>query len=89
MIELELFQMYHLREMSLSAELFLSCSILQFTFYAISTAYQRKAGFVILNKQVYYIGTLLIVLSSFDSEYNSTTNGNESATIVRGTLILS
>jgi NADH:ubiquinone oxidoreductase subunit 2 (subunit N) len=65
MIELELFQMYHLREMSLSAELFLSCSILQFTFYAISTAYQRKAGFVILNKQVYYIGTLLIVLSSF------------------------
>jgi NADH:ubiquinone oxidoreductase subunit 2 (subunit N) len=65
MIELELFQMYHLKEMSLSAELFLSCSILQFTFYAISTAYQRKAGFVILNKQVYYIGTLLIVLSSF------------------------
>ena len=65
MIELELFQMYHLKEMSLSAELFLSCSILQFTFYAISTAYQRKAGFVILNKQVYYIGTLLILLSSF------------------------
>jgi NADH:ubiquinone oxidoreductase subunit 2 (subunit N) len=64
-MELELFQMYHLREMSLSAELFLSCSILQFTFYAISTAYQRKAGFVILNKQVYYIGTLLIVLASF------------------------
>jgi NADH:ubiquinone oxidoreductase subunit 2 (subunit N) len=65
MIELELFQMYHLKEMSLSAELFLSCSILQFTFYAISTAYQRKAGFVILNKQVYYIGTLLLVLCSF------------------------
>jgi len=51
--------------MSLSAELFLSCSILQFTFYAISTAYQRKAGFVILNSQVYYIGTLLIILSAF------------------------
>jgi NADH:ubiquinone oxidoreductase subunit 2 (subunit N) len=51
--------------MSLSAELFLSCSILQFTFYAISTAYQRKAGFVILNQQVYYIGSLLIILSSF------------------------
>lgn len=65
MTELQLFQMYHLKEMSLSAELFLSCSILQFTFYAISTAYQRKAGFVILNKQVYYIGTLLIILSSF------------------------
>jgi NADH:ubiquinone oxidoreductase subunit 2 (subunit N) len=65
MMELELFQIYHLKEMSLSAELFLSCSILQFTFYAISTAYQRKAGFVMLNKQVYYIGTLFIILSSF------------------------
>ena len=65
MMSLELFQIYHLKEMSLSAELFLSCSILQFTFYAISTAYQRKAGFVILNAQVYYIGTLLIILSAF------------------------
>ena len=64
MIELELFQIYHLKEMSLSAELFLSCSILQFTFYAISTAYQRKTGFVILNQQVYYIGLLLVVLST-------------------------
>jgi proton-translocating NADH-quinone oxidoreductase chain N len=63
-MSLELFQIYHLKEMSLSAELFLSCSILQFTFYAISTAYQRKAGFVILNAQVYYIGTLLIILSA-------------------------
>lgn len=51
--------------MSLSAELFLSCSILQLTFYSISTAYERKAGFVILNQQVYYIGSLLIVLASF------------------------
>ena len=65
MIELELFQIYHLKEMSLSTELFLSCSILQFTFYAISTAYQRKAGFVILNQQVYYISSLLIILSCF------------------------
>lgn len=65
MMSLELFQIYHLKEMSLSAELFLSCSILQFTFYAISTAYQRKAGFVILNSQVYYISTLLIILSTF------------------------
>lgn len=64
MMSLELFQIYHLKEMSLSAELFLSSSILQFTFYAISTAYQRKAGFVILNAQVYYIGTLLIILSA-------------------------
>ena len=65
MTNLELFQIYHLKEMSLSAELFLSASILQFTFYAISTAYQRKAGFVILNQQVYYIGFLFIVLATF------------------------
>lgn len=51
--------------MSLSAELFLSCSILQLTFYAISTAYERKAGYVILNQQIYYVGSLLIVLSLF------------------------
>ena len=65
MMNLELFQIYHLKEMSLSAELFLSCSILQLTFYAISTAYERKAGFVILNQQIYYIGSLLIILSLF------------------------
>jgi len=65
MINLELFQIYHLKEMSLSAELFLSCSILQLTFYAISTAYERRVGFVILNQQVYYIGSLLIILSLF------------------------
>jgi NADH:ubiquinone oxidoreductase subunit 2 (subunit N) len=65
MMNLELFQIYHLKEMSLSAELFLSCSILQFTFYALSTAYQRKAGFVILNQQVYYIGSLFVILSLF------------------------
>ena len=65
MMNLELFQIYHLKEMSLSAELFLSCSILQLTFYAISTAYERKAGFVILNQQIYYIGTLLVILSIF------------------------
>jgi len=64
MTSLELFQIYHLKEMSLSAELFLSCSILQLTFYAISTAYQRKAGFVILNSQIYYVGILLIILSA-------------------------
>lgn len=65
MMNLELFQIYHLKEMPLSAELFLSCSVLQFTFYAISTAYQRRAGFVILNQQIYYIGFLLIILSIF------------------------
>ena len=64
MASLELLQIYHLKEMSLSAELFLSCSILQFTFYAINTAYKRKFGFIILNQQVYYIGILLIFLSS-------------------------
>ena len=65
MMNLELFQIYHLKEMSLSAELFLSCSILQLTFYGISTAYERKAGFVILNQQIYYIGSLLVILSLF------------------------
>ncbi|QXE46234.1 NADH dehydrogenase subunit 2 (mitochondrion) [Nitzschia inconspicua] len=65
MMNQELFQIYHLKEMSLSAELFLSCSILQFTFYAVSTAYQRRAGFIILNQQVYYIGSLFVILSLF------------------------
>ena len=65
MMNLELFQIYHLKEMSLSAELFLSCSILQLTFYAMSTAYERKAGFVMLNQQIYYIGSLLVILSFF------------------------
>ena len=65
MINLELFQIYHLKEMSFSAELFLSCSILQLTFYAISTAYERRAGFVILNQQIYYVGFLLVILSLF------------------------
>ena len=64
-MELGLFQIYHLKEMSLSTELFLSSSILQFTFYAISTAYQRKTGYVILTKQVYYIGILFMIFSSF------------------------
>jgi len=64
-MNLELFQVYHLKEMSLSAELFLSCSILQLTFYAISTAYERKVGYVILNQQIYYIGSLLIILALF------------------------
>ena len=62
-MKLEIFELYHLKEMSLSTELFLSCSILQFTFYAISTAYQRTSGFIILNTQVYYISMLLTVLS--------------------------
>ena len=63
MLEFSQFQIYHLKEMSLATELFLSCFILQFTFYAVSTAYQRKAGFVILNTQVYYVGTLVILLA--------------------------
>jgi hypothetical protein len=65
MINLELFQIYHLKEISFSAELFLSCSILQLTFYAISTAYERRSGFVILNQQIYYVGFLLVILSLF------------------------
>jgi hypothetical protein len=60
MVELELFQMYHLKEMSLSAELFLSCCILQLTFFAVGTTYQRKHGFVILSQQTYDIGSLIL-----------------------------
>jgi NADH:ubiquinone oxidoreductase subunit 2 (subunit N) len=65
MIELDLFQMYHLKEMSLSTEIFLSCSILQLTFYAVGTAYQRKQGFVILSNQIYNIALLILSLSAF------------------------
>ena len=64
MLELELFQMYHLKEMSLSAELFLSCSIFQLTFYAIGTAYQRKHKFVVLNQQIYYLSILIVSLAT-------------------------
>lgn len=64
MTELTIFQMYHLKEMSLSAELFLSCSILQLTFYAIGTSYQRKNGFVILSQQIYSIGFLIVLLAA-------------------------
>ena len=64
-MNLELFQIYHSKEMSFLEELFLSCSILQLTFYAISTAYERRSGFVLWNHQIYYIGFLLIILSLF------------------------
>jgi len=60
---LESFEMYNLKEMSLSTEIFLSCSILQLTFYAISTTHQRKHGFVLLSHQMYHIGVLIIFLS--------------------------
>lgn len=58
----ELFEMYNLKEMPLSTELFLSCSILQLTFYAIATTQQRKHGFVILSQQMYHIGVLIVSL---------------------------
>ena len=64
MIESKLFQMYHLKEMSFSAELFLSCSILQLTFYAVGTAYQRKHGYILLSQQVYHVGALLLGLAA-------------------------
>ena len=37
------------KNFSLIPEIFLSCSILQLTFYALSTTYNRKFNFVILN----------------------------------------
>jgi NADH-quinone oxidoreductase subunit N len=60
---LELFEIYNLKEMPLSTEIFLSCSILQLTFYAIATTQQRKHGFVILSQQMYHIGVLIVSLS--------------------------
>ena len=64
MFEFDLFEIYNLKEMSLSTEVFLSCSILQLTFYAIATTQQRKHGFVILSQQIYHIGALIIGLST-------------------------
>ena len=61
---LELFEMYNLKEMPLSTEIFLSCSILQLTFYAIATTQQRKHGFVIFSQQMYHIGVLIVSLAS-------------------------
>ena len=40
--------LYNLKEMPLSAELFVSCSILQLTFYAIGIAYSQKSKLLIL-----------------------------------------
>lgn len=54
-----------LKEFSLFAEVFLSCSVLQLTFYAISTTYNRKFNFVILNTSFYYITSLILFLSLF------------------------
>lgn len=61
----ELFEMYNLKHMSLSAELFLSCSILQLTFYAIGTSYQRKHGYIILSHQIYNIAVLILAFTTF------------------------
>ena len=62
-MKLEILEMYHLKEMSLSAEIFLSCSVLQLTFYAIATSHQKKYNFIILNQQIYYIGILILFLT--------------------------
>lgn len=62
-MKLEILEMYNLKEMSLSAEIFLSCSILQLTFYAISTSQQKKYNFIVLSHQIYYIGVLILFLS--------------------------
>ena len=59
----ELFEIYNLKEMSLSTEIFLSCSIFQLTFYAIATTQQRKNGFVILSQQMYHTSVLIVSLS--------------------------
>lgn len=56
-------EIYFLKDMSLSAELFLSCSVLQLTFYALSTTYQRKYKFVILGSQMYSLAVLILSLT--------------------------
>jgi hypothetical protein len=58
MIKLELFQMYHLRNVSFSGTL-LSCSILQLTFLCCWYSLPAKAWFVILSQQIYHIGALV------------------------------
>jgi hypothetical protein len=61
----ELFQIDHIKELSLAAELFLSCSILQLTFFSISSTYlQQKQKSIILRQQIYLVGALLVWLSS-------------------------
>lgn len=62
--ESNFFQIYHLKDMFLSAELFISCSVLQLTFYVISLSYTRKSGFIILSQQIYHIGFLILLLST-------------------------
>ena len=62
--ELNFLQIYHLKDMFLSAELFISCSVLQLTFYVISLSYTRRSGFVVLSQQIYHIGFLILLLSS-------------------------
>jgi len=54
---------FSLKAFSLIPELFLSCSVLQITFYAISTTYNRKSNYVILNTSFYYITSLILVLT--------------------------
>ena len=62
--ELNFFQIYHLKDMFLSAELLISCSVLQLTFYVTSLSYTRKSGFIILSQQIYHIGFLILALSA-------------------------
>lgn len=52
-----------LKDFSLAPEIFLSCSILQLTFFAVSTTYNRKSNFVILNTSFYYITSLILGLT--------------------------
>lgn len=57
-------EMYNLKTMGLSAELFLSCSIFLLTFYALGTGYQRKHGYIMLNHQIYNVAILFIFFTT-------------------------
>ena len=68
-MQLNALKLYDLKEMLLSAELFLSCSILQLVFYVISTSYNKKVKYTILNSQIYYI-CILFCLLTFSLMFN-------------------
>ena len=61
--ELDFLQIYHLKDMFLSSEFFISCSVLQLTFYVICVSYTRRNGFVVLSNQIYHIGFLILFLT--------------------------
>lgn len=72
---------FSLKDFSLSSEIFISCSALQLTVYAISTTYNRELKYVFLNTSYFYIASLIsvltfLLLSNEDLLYLNTYTGN-------------